>query len=122
MPTPTPVPFPLPPGSQSPATDREALVRLYEATDGPNWNNNHNWLTDAPLENWYGVDTNSDGRVTYLFLIDNNLNGVVPVNLLNMGELNNLLVEGNPLTGCLAEELQVAISNDDLNKLGLPSC
>ena len=29
--------------------DRAALVALYEATDGPNWVNNTNWLTDAPL-------------------------------------------------------------------------
>ena len=122
LPTPTPVPFPLPTEMQSPATDREVLVRLYEATDGPNWTDNRNWLTDAPIGNWYGVDTDSDGRVTFLFLIDNNLNGVVPINLLNLGELNNLLMEGNPLSGCIAEELREAISNDDLNKLGLPTC
>ena len=122
VPTPTPVPFPLPPDVQSPATDREALVRLYEATDGSNWTDNRNWLSDAPLREWYGVDTDSDGRVTLMYLIDNNLNGVVPINLLNMGRLTSLLVEGNPLSGCISEELQAAIYDDDLNTLGLPSC
>ena len=29
--------------------DRAALVALYEATGGPNWRNNTNWLTDAPM-------------------------------------------------------------------------
>ena len=120
--TPTPVPFPLPPDVQSPATDREALVRLYEATDGSNWTDNRNWLSDAPLREWYGVDTDSDGRVTLMYLIDNNLNGVVPINLLNMGRLTSLLVEGNPLSGCISEELQAAIYDDDLNTLGLPTC
>ena len=121
-PTATPVPFSLPPDVQSPATDREALVRLYEATDGSNWTDNRNWLRDAPLREWYGVDTDSDGRVTLLYLIDNNLNGVVPINLLNMGRLNSLLVEGNPLSGCISEELQAAIYDDDLHMLGLPMC
>ena len=120
--TPTPMPFPLPPDVQSPATDREALVRLYEATDGSNWTDNRNWLSDAPLREWYGVDTDSDGRVTLMYLIDNNLNGVVPINLLNMGRLTSLLVEGNPLSGCISEELQAAIYDDDLNTLGLPPC
>ena len=122
VPTPTPLPFPLPPDVQSPATDREALVRLYEATDGSNWTDNRNWLSDAPLREWYGVDTDSDGRVTLMYLINNNLNGVVPINLLNMGRLTSLLVEGNPLSGCISEELQAAIYDDDLNTLGLPSC
>ena len=121
-PTATPVPFPLPPDVQSPATDREALVRLYEATDGPNWTDNRNWLSDAPLREWYGVDTDSDGRVTLLYLIDNNLNGVVPINLLSMGRLASLLLEGNPLSGCISEELQATVYDDDLHMLGLPMC
>ncbi len=48
--------------------DRAALVALYEATDGPNWIDSENWLTDAPLEEWYGVETNTLGRVTGLDL------------------------------------------------------
>ena len=45
-----------------------ALVALYEATDGPNWVNNDNWLTDAPLDEWYGVETDASGRVVRLNL------------------------------------------------------
>ncbi|WP_419936873.1 Ig-like domain-containing protein [Candidatus Palauibacter sp.] len=48
--------------------DRAALVALYDATDGPNWVNNENWLTDASLGEWYGVDTNGSGRVIGLNL------------------------------------------------------
>ena len=28
------------------SSDREILVKLYNATDGPNWKNDGNWLTD----------------------------------------------------------------------------
>ena len=39
----------------SPATDRAALEAQYDATYGPNWKDNTNWKTDAPLDSWYGV-------------------------------------------------------------------
>ena len=38
--TPTPTPTPA-------TTDRDALVALYEATDGDNWKDNDNWLTNG---------------------------------------------------------------------------
>ena len=31
------------------ASDRAALVAFYNATDGPNWWNNANWMSNAPL-------------------------------------------------------------------------
>ncbi len=39
----------------SPETDREALVALYNATSGPNWDGNDNWLSDVPISEWEGV-------------------------------------------------------------------
>ncbi|MYB05443.1 MAG: Ig-like domain-containing protein, partial [Gemmatimonadetes bacterium] len=48
--------------------DRAALEALYNATDGPDWVNNDNWLTDAPLGEWYGVDTDGSGRVVRMDL------------------------------------------------------
>ena len=53
--------------------DRAALVALYEATDGPNWVNSDNWLSDAPLGEWYGVRTDLRGRVWELSLNSNEL-------------------------------------------------
>ena len=35
--------------------DRQTLVALYNALDGPNWGQNTNWLTSEPLSTWYGV-------------------------------------------------------------------
>ena len=50
----------------APLSDREILEILYEATDGPNWTNNDNWLTAAPLSEWHGVQLNDGGRVVGL--------------------------------------------------------
>ncbi len=61
--------------SESP--DRAVLVAFYHATDGPNWRRSDNWLTDAPLSEWYGVQI-SVGRVLGLKLKDNNLTGPIP--------------------------------------------
>ena len=58
--------------------DRAALVALYEATDGPNWTNNENWLTDAPLRDWYGVGVDGQGRVVRLLVWSNALTGTIP--------------------------------------------
>ena len=41
-------------------SDRAALVALYNATGGPAWKDSSNWLTAAPLADWFGVAV--DGR------------------------------------------------------------
>ena len=48
----------------SPETDQEALIALYNATNSASWDENDDWLTGAPLEEWYGVSTDGNGRVT----------------------------------------------------------
>ena len=53
--------------------DRTALVALYNATDGPNWEQDNNWLTNAPVGEWYGVAVNDQQRVTGLNLALNRL-------------------------------------------------
>ena len=55
--------------------DRVALTALYNATGGANWSNRANWLTDAPLDQWYGVTVDGNGRVIELDLDDNQLSG-----------------------------------------------
>ena len=53
----------------SPETDREALIALYNATGGPNWSGNYNWLSDVPISEWEGVTTDGNGRVIGLALL-----------------------------------------------------
>ena len=88
-----------------PSPDREILVALYNATDGPNWGSADNWLTDAPLGSWYGVDVDTLGRVTELRLPVNELSGPIPTDLGNLTNLTTLWLGGNELTGPVPPEL-----------------
>ena len=86
-------------------TDREALIALYNATDGENWRDSENWLTDAPLEEWARVTTDERGRVTVLELTDNGLKGKIPPELGSLAKLMVLALEGNRLSGEIPPEL-----------------
>ncbi len=86
-------------------TDREALVALYNATDGPNWERRDNWLTDAPLAEWYGVVANSQGQVRWLRLSNNGLKGPVVPELGSLSALEFLGLGENELTGEVPTEL-----------------
>ena len=121
--------------------------RSYElATDGPsaNWNRNDNWLSDAPLGEWYGVTTDAGrvvelvlsqnqlsgelpavlGRLTDLERLDldhNRLSGAIPPELGNLPNLRTLLLAGNEFTGCVPAGLE-AVPRSDVDDLGLPLC
>lgn len=86
-------------------SDREILTGLYDATGGPNWTNRVNWLTDAPLDDWHGVETDAEGRVTHLNLERNNLSGSIPAVLGRLTELTTLRLGSNRLTGRIPAEL-----------------
>ena len=92
------------PDSTSTETDRESLIALYDATDGPNWTNNDNWLSDKPLGEWYGVDTDA-GRVVGLVLSENGLNGELPAELGQLSYLDWLDLYTNQLSGNIPTEL-----------------
>ena len=96
--------------------DRAALVALYNATDGPNWADNTNWLTDAPLGEWYGVDTDAAGRVVRIDLagqwdrergksIPHGLWGTIPPELGSLANLEELHLRLNELSGAIPPEL-----------------
>lgn len=93
------------PNSTNPSTDRAALIALYEATNGAGWKNNGNWLSDARLTFWYGVDTDADGRVTELGLRDNDLDGRIPPQIGHLARLTELDLGENALTGPIPPEI-----------------
>ena len=93
-------------GTQSdlPSPDRDALVALYNATGGENWIVKHNWLSDRPLGEWFGVAT-LGGRVTLVDLPLNGLKGKIPPDLGNLSRLMTLRLGHNQLTGGIPAEL-----------------
>ena len=86
------------PAPGSPASDREILVTLYNALDGPNWEDSGNWLSDTPLGEWSGVTTDDNGRVIWLQIggsgSGQELNGEIPLELIGLGALEILGLSG----------------------------
>ena len=75
------------------------LVALYEATNGPNWTNRANWLSDEPLWKWHGVTIDGAGRVRSLDLSVNRLSGEIPPELGSLTYLKVLRLGGKPIGG-----------------------
>ena len=125
-----PSPTPPPPDemvTQTSVADLVALISLYKDTDGPNWNNNTNWLSETPVGEWYGVSTDSNGRVVVLILSGNGLSGTIPSELANLASLQTLQLDSNQLSGGIPSELGNLASLETLrlyqNQLsgGIPS-
>ena len=76
------------------ASDRAALEALYDATGGPDWIDDTSWKTSAPLGEWFGVTTDTAGRVTRLELPGNGLAGPIPAALGELALLRTLDLEG----------------------------
>jgi len=85
--------------------DRAALRALYEATDGPNWQNSEHWMTDTPLGTWYGVRTSDRGRVELLVLRNNGLKGTIPLEIWTLDKARQLWLSTNQLHGTLPPEI-----------------
>ena len=93
--------------------DRDALIALYNTAGGASWSDNTNWLSDQPLNQWYGVTTDETGLVESIDLGSNNLIGRLPGKLVDLSELRHLTLDDNSrLTGPIPP---------DLSKLNLES-
>ena len=97
----------------APMSDRTILEALYKATDGPNWDNDENWLTDAPLGRWHGVETDASGRVVRLRV--KGLAGPLPPELGGLAKLKRLDLGANRLTGPIPPELGDLADLEELN-------
>lgn len=86
-------------------TEYNALLSLYISLSGTNWINNSNWLTDADVEDWYGITT-SNYHVTEIRFIYNDLSGVIPAEIGAFSKLETLILGGNGISGVLTESMR----------------
>ena len=101
-------------GDEAHPGEREALLALYQATGGENWEYNANWNTDAPVATWHGVTVDSEGRVTELDLDANGLSGEVPPSLVvNLPSLRRLYLNDNTLSAVPLEQLGDLLEEPD---------
>lgn len=102
-----------------PQEECEALIKLYQETDGENRANSTNWLSNTDVETWFGVRTDlyqGDEHVDGLFLhkrvgadgdgtssqwIGNGLVGTIPDQIGDLQQLRDLNLSVNTLTGII---------------------
>ena len=98
-----------------PGTERQALIALYDSTNGDSWTNNTGWKM-PPLDSdgfalpgtegtWFGVTLDGTPRVTSIYLAGNQLSGALPVELGNLNDLRTLVLSNNLVGGSIPAEL-----------------
>lgn len=86
----------------------DALVDLYNSTDGANWTDKTGWVngaagTDCDYCNWFGI-TCISSEPLFLVLVSNGLNGTLPTSVGDLG-ITQILITGNAnLTGSIPAE------------------
>ena len=132
-----------------PTTERDALIALYNATQGAKWGTNTNWLGAPGTEcTWFGVQCNPaqttvirldigfnylSGQLpieigqltglTTLRLVGNGLYGSIPTQIGQLTQLQNLYLYDNFFTGAVPAEIGqlTALQNIDVSGNGLDS-
>lgn len=77
-------------------TERDALVAIYTATNGPAWTKPNNWNTDAHYCSWTGVTCNSAAAVISLDLSEMGMSNALPQEIGCLQFLKTLYVNENP--------------------------
>lgn len=114
--------------AQVPPAQRQALIDLYNNTNGANWINKTGWDVNNPnavvtswnpvtQTGWYGV-TVFNGHVIYLTLTNNNLTGPLNNNLKDLTNLLALSMQGNKLSGSIPLGMYQLQYLQDLNLSG----
>lgn len=105
------------------ARDRPILARLFSVWGGLSWRDRSGWCSSRPLSEWYGVSTNSKGRVVSLYLGQNELTGLIDGGgaLGGLGRLTRLSLFGNFFENKVPESLAqlTALTYLDLEESGL---
>ena len=81
----------------SPA-EQNALIKLYESTNGKQWK--ITWDLSSPVSTWNGVTIQND-KVVGIHLENNNLVGALPVEIVNLVNLEILDLHKNQISGTI---------------------
>ena len=91
--------------TQIPESECNALLALYNGTDGPNWYSSSGWLqTDTPCS-WSGVTCANGTNVTALSRFTADMSGPIPAELANLTQLQSLILGHNYLSGPIPIQL-----------------
>ena len=88
--------------SGMPQSECQALVDLYDSTNGANWTTKTGWKQTTTPCTWYRV-TCSGGHVTHVDLYNNNLVGVIPESFSNLAYLTYIQLHGNAISGSITD-------------------
>ncbi|TNJ30638.1 Cyst wall protein 1 [Giardia muris] len=88
-----------------PATDRDVLTSIYDATNGPAWTVTNNWLSDDAVCTWTGVTCNIAGQIIEINLSNSGLDGALPDVIGCLTNLKTLYLNGNSLVGDIPPEI-----------------
>ncbi|MEZ5245042.1 MAG: choice-of-anchor Q domain-containing protein [Acidimicrobiales bacterium] len=83
----------------------DALMALYDSTNGPSWTSSAGWGTPTDVCSWYGIACNEDSRPFSLALQNNGLDGTIPPEISGLAAFSGLTLSGDELTGSIPVEV-----------------
>ena len=92
-------------GVINPHPDLDALTAFFNATNGPGWKYKNNWLSHSPIETWYGIVVDDEGRVSEINMFANDLAGTIPPEIGELSELKRLYLESNGVSERIPAEI-----------------
>jgi Leucine-rich repeat (LRR) protein len=97
------------------STERNALLSLYNNTNGDNWTDKSNWNGDPGTEcTWFGIQCDNN-QIIGINMFDNNLVGTIPAGIFSLTQLQKLDLSENHLTGSISQNIANLSQLTELN-------